>query len=153
MSAELEKQLVEFLLTKRDYTEHFARHLINILKSHSGKYVKKDIDCSGADIGYFYYCVTDNFIVFAYNSGTCLFDIRILHKYKTLIIGIFYDIVDLDFYVSDIDRANALRREFVNGGKFCIFGKEFKYWGDKIDYHNMSIDWLFATNSVKSARN
>ena len=146
MSAELDQQLTDFLLTNRNYNRQFTGDLINILKCHLEGCVKEDVDGS-------YYCMTDNFILYAHSiSKPYEPQIEIAYGLKKFSVGSLNSEYRPVFHATTNTNIKYIMRDIFNGGYFVSFmsGLSLLY-NKKID--DVNIKWLFTRIPTKSARN
>ena len=149
MSAELEKQLTDFLLTNRIYNGRFVGDLINLFKCHSGEYVKKDLDSIHSDYSRNYYSMTDNFAVYL-NVSVNSYDLYIIHKSRKMSIFRLYGRSLLTkFYMSDIEE---LREDF-NDDRLGEFMRKICNEESCERVYRVNVEWLFTRIPTKSARN
>ena len=151
MSAELDQQLTDFLLTNRNYNRQFTGDLINILKCHLGEHVKKiaSLTIEGTNLGC--YCLlTDNFIGYTLLDNY-LFSLYLMHKDRIIFTtNIINSDAIPDFYVGNDNIETA--KSYFNQGKLTSFRSGLHYHKkDKV--HDVDIDWLFTRIPTKSARN
>ena len=153
MAEELEQQLTDFLLTNRDYNHQFASDLINILKCHLGEHVKESINYATTPECHSYYCMTDNFILYAHSiSKPYEPQIEIAYGLKKFSVGSLNSEYRPVFHATTNTNIKYIMRDIFNGGYFVSFmsGLSLLY-NKKID--DVNIKWLFTRIPTKSARN
>lgn len=152
MSAELEQQIIDFLLTNREYNLDYALNLIKVLSCYIGECVK--IETADKfhvfDDIYYYHILTNNFAGYVSNDGS-RYSIQLIYKLKKIsCVGYNFNYNVLNFCANENNM--EMVKEHFNNNSLKSFRREI-FINRMNMKSNMSIEWLFATTPTRSARN